>query len=705
MTIKCYIDFETRSAFDLKKGGAWEYALHPTTSIMCLAYAVDDKPVQLLTNVDADLWDDWQDGVAELEALARAPEVLFHAHNAQFEQCIWKHIMVAKLNCPPIPIERWRCTAAKAANMSLPRNLEDVGDVLRLPIQKDMDGNRVLMKLCKPRRGKFGGPIVFWEYEDCPDDFEKLYAYCKTDVETERLVDQALPDLTKREQRIWFLDQRMNFKGFHVDIPAIHQTTGFIERTISEMTQEFREIVRDDDLDTPNQVAKFRAWLADNGCELPDLQKATVGKVVKDETLPSHVRQALSLRLALSKISTSKYNAFLNRCSTTDHRVRDNFLYCAAITNRWGGRGVQVQNLPRGAVDSGEAIQCMLLDDYDWLKCLYPDLMEVYSSSIRGMIDAAPGKYLVAGDFNAIEARVNAWVAGQEDVLEIFRNGGDLYCEEASTTFDRPIAKANKYERSVGKVEVLALGYGGGIGAFGTMAKGYNVDLTPAYQTLWDSADIEEREKAVRAYEMYLSRTTDDDPLDEPNGLAADIIKQRWRVKNKAIASLWGQLEEAAIEAVLSGQKVEVGGYNGRPKIVYGMNGEHLICKLPSGSYIVYPFARVSMKETPWGEQKRTLSYRTNDSGNGYKFERTYTYGGKLCENIVQAIARDILADAMVRAEDEGWNTVLQIHDEIVTEESERTPEELEAIMSIVPPWADGLPIAVEAWKGERFKK
>jgi DNA polymerase len=734
-----HLDFETRSQLSVKDVGGWCYSRHPSTSILCAAFAVDDEPVELFTFQQRNRL------AGYLNKLAEDRESIFYAHNAFFEQCIWRNIMVPRYGFPEIPIERWRCTAAKAASMSLPRDLEGVGMALDLPIQKDKEGHRVMMKLSRPRPNRKrsqalltnmvlalenhpfkvavppkNGEVTFWEYDDCPEDFEKLYRYCVTDVETERLVDKALPSLNAREQKVWFLDQKINFRGVRADVAAIQQTLKFIDTTVSELTTEFQQIT---DLDSPSQVAKFRTWLEDEGVELPNLQAATVDKVLDVQMSDGNARRALEIRRQLSKISTKKYEAMLSRADMEDGRIRDILLYYAALTGRWGGRGIQPQNLPRGTVDSDVAISFIQSDDYHWFTGAYPDPMSAYSSCVRGMLTASPGHELYVADFASIEARVLPWLAGQESALEVFRNQGDPYCEEATGIFGRPITKKDKYERSVGKVSVLALGYGGGIGAFGAMARAYSMDLRPAYSILWPSATTDEQEKARSAYEFYLKRQEREenpDPLDMASGYASDIIKQRWRKKNSDVVAFWAALENAAVQAVLTGRKQTVGGpmqYRensigiplppvDQPVITYGMMGEHLLCKLPSGNCLVYPFAKVSIQETDWGARKSALTYKTQNEKN-YQYGRTFTYGGKLAENVTQAVARDLLADALLRLDAAGFDIVLHVHDEVVAESSEGAGRlvEYERVMSEVPTWAAGLPVAAEAWKGYRYRK
>lgn len=709
MNSRVHIDFETRSARSVKDCGAYTYARHPLTEITSIAFAVDNHPVRHIK--PQDLLDPTCESVAVLGALASNRSNTFVAHNAFFEQCIWKCIMVERFGAPEIPIDNWECTAAKAAYMSLPRDLAGAGKVCDLPIQKDEVGNKVMMKLAMPRKGRFGGDIVFWEYEDCPEDFERLYQYNIQDVETERLLDRVLPPLPAIEQKIWKIDQAINFKGIQVDTGAVQTVLGFIEKTVAELLNEFRELV-DYRMESPGQVAKLKEWLAEQGLSLADCRASTLDKVLGGDQIAPRIRRVLEIRRALSKISTSKYTALLDRVDSQDGRLRDILLYAAAITKRWGGRGVQLQNLPRGTIDSTVAIPHILTGDYEWLKGVYPDLMGVYSSCIRGMFIAPEGKELFVGDFSAIEAMVLPWLAGQESALEVFRQGGDIYIKDAAEIFGRPVAKSDKYERSVGKVGRLALGYNGSIGAYGSLARAYSLSLLPAYEHLWPTATEDEKVKARSAYNLYAKREAtneNDDPLSPDEGFAADIIKQRFRLANPKIVTFWGDLEDAAITAVLSpGTPYKVGGRDGRPAITFQMQGNSLFCFLPSGAYLVYPMARVSSKETDWGTTKQTLSYNTQNETN-YQF-RTYTYGGKLAENITQAVARDLLAAALIRLHEAGFEIVLHVHDEVVVEvelygDMDARLEEFNQIMATIPIWALGIPVKVESWRGKRYKK
>lgn len=699
--MRIHLDFETQSIVDIQKQGGVVYATHPSTKMLCAAWCEDDGPIHLVTTPS--------ELDTALKDYANNPSVEFAAHNAGFEISILQMLYDRMLiSFPPPSDDRWICTAAKAAWYSLPRKLEGVGKAMQLPLEKDMEGNKVMQMLCKPKRATKANSDMFWTPETNPGAYEKLYKYCVRDVEVERMVDSLLPDLTERERKVWVFDRKVNSRGVHVDLALVRRILEYRELTKEDLERQCYLMTG---VPKPSQHVALREWvnaaIGDQFEPLEDMQKQTLAVRIADKTLPENVIPILALREEHSKSSTSKLEAMERRVSA-DGRIRDMFLYCAAITKRWGGRGVQPQNLPRGVYKSDYAIRHLLNFDYDTFRMLYGKPMAVYSSCIRGCFVAGSGKDFIVADLNAIEARVVAWVAGERNVLEAFIQGRDVYCEEASTIFNRNVTKADGYERLVGKVSILALGYNGGINAFGTMCRAYSVDLAPAFESLWSTVSGDERTKAGLAYKMYRAKVEKGGikfPLPENEALVADIIKQRWRKKNATITNLWRECERAAIDAVLDKRPVTIGGFDGRPAITFYMNGSFLMVKLPSGTEIVYPFPKVSTQETEFGH-KQALSYRDVDDTT-FQFIRKFTYGGKLVENIVQCLSRDILVDGMLRAEHAGYPIVLHVHDEAVAEVDEGLGDvqAFETMLATTPEWANGLPLKAEGWRGKRYRK
>ena len=671
MTI-LHIDFETYSAADLPNCGLDNYASDPSTGVHCMGFAFNDEPVSL-----------WPlDGVQDvLEHIRSGGTVV--AHNAAFELAIWNKVCVTKLGWPALKPEQMRCTMAQAYAMSLPGSLDKASAALGVGQSKDMAGARVMMQLAKPRfyhepsnpdaryidsNGK-GLVPVFWKPEDHPAKFRKLYDYCKQDVEVERALDERMMQLSDVEQRLWVLDYKINQRGVHVDLPSINAAIKLVEtekaRLDADMLRTTSGVVG-----KCTEVQLLVKWIRSQGVELNGLAKADVlNALAADESaLPVNVRKALELRKEAAKSSTAKLLAMRDRASR-DGRVRGTLQYHGASTGRWAARGIQVQNFPRPRYGVGQAqVEDVIahLNDRDYIDIMHGPVLDALADSLRGFICAAPGNELIAADFNAIEARVLAWLAGEEKVLDVFRTGQDIYCHAATGIYNRPITKKDKDERQIGKVAVLALGYGGGVGAFQSMARVYGVKVADA---------------------------------------KADEIKVAWRESHKRIVRYWYDLEGAAINALELGVVCKAGPA-GR-QVAFVKKGSFLWCRLPSGRVLCYPYPQIKAVETPWGEQRNSLVFMSVN-GTTNKWEETKTYGGSLAENITQAVSRDLLAEALVRLEDNGFPVVMHIHDEAVVEiatGSQDAVHRVEQIIAQTPAWAEGLPVTAEGWQGKRFRK
>lgn len=698
-----HLDFESRSEADIWAVGAYEYSMHPSTEILCICYAVDDDPVFTITREHITAMDIFGDASClsplNLELLAADQTNIFTAHNAFFEQCMWQNIMVKKYGFPPIPIHRWRCSAAKASSHGLPKALDNAAKVLELAHQKDTEGKKIMLKLAKPRKPTKTNPA---KWNEDPEDFKKLYAYCVDDVETERCIDKALPDLNPTEQMVWFIDQYMNGNGVPVDRHLVTKAIEFAQVYSGRLNDELRHITAGA-VDRHSMRDRFLMWLATQGLVLPDFTESTVSKTYEARTdLPWHIRRALQIKLLLAKSSVKKYQAFAEATSA-DGRLRDILVYHSASTGRWGGKLVQLQNLPRGikGIDSDACADCISNLDMPMFEMMYPDVMGALSTSIRSVITAEEGKELFVADYSAIEARGIAWLAKQEDLLDVFRNGDCIYCKAASQIYGYECNKDdNPYERQVGKTAILALGYAGGIAAFGTMANSYKLDLEPLYDIVVPTASDEELSNAEQMYKMYASKATT--VLPYKSGIAADIIKQRWRKANPAIVEFWKEQEQGALEAVQQkGQLVQAG------RMYYQVVGDFLYCRLPSGRMLAYHHPEIKVTETAWGTEKAQLRYMTLDSQTK-KYIRVASYGGKLAENITQAVCRDIMAEAMIRTYNSGkYELIMTVHDEIVTQADPRAAsvDELCQIMCQVPKWCPDFPITAAGWHGKRYKK
>lgn len=659
-----HIDFETYSACELKTAGLDNYANDPTTGVHCLGWAFDDQPVAVL-GASSRWWPQLPDSIA---AHVRAGgEVV--AHNAAFEFAIWNKVCVPRYGWPLLSLIQLRCTMAQAYAMSLPGSLEQAALAAGITQKKDTVGARVMMQLAKPKADG-----TFWQPTDDTGKFAALYRYCAQDVEVERELDGRLMRLSAREQNLWMIDQVINQRGIRVDLPSIDNAIAMVEAEKARLDREMLKATGGA-VGKCTEVALLVQWIRNQGVAIEGLAKAEVLDALKTDDMPATVRKALLLRREAARSSTAKLRAMKERASA-DGRVRGCFQYHGSHTGRWAHRGVQPGNLPRPRKLSGDddanvrhiyAINDLIARNArDELDMLYGPVMDALADAVRGMIVPDPGHDLIAMDFSAIEARVLAWLAGEEKVLEIFRTHGKIYEHAAAGIYGKPIDAVSKAERQIGKVAVLALGYGGGVGAFQAMARAYNVRVEDAQ---------------------------------------ADEIKVAWREAHRRIVWYWHDLESAAINAVELGCVCK-SGPAGR-QISWKKAGSFLWCKLPSGRVLCYPYPSVKQIPAPWGELKPAL-HLWCVNGVTKKWEETSTYGGALAENITQAVARDLLAEGIARLEDADYRVVMHVHDEAVVEVRDDDADALhdvEAIMAEVPAWAEGLPIAAEGWRAKRYRK
>jgi len=693
-----HIDFETRSAADLEEVGLDNYARDPSTDVWCMGYAYDEGPVgRWIPGLPCPIFNKgWED-------------VRVVAHNAAFELAIWNEVMVKGYDWPGLKPEQMECTQAMAYAMALPGSLEKAAAAVGIKQQKDMAGHRLMLQMCAPKTVHTHSPGLGLSYptgytwHDEPDKLARLYEYCKQDVEVERELYKRLVRLSDKERKVWLLDYKINRRGVHVDVPAVKAMS---EMVLSEQDRLNTAIRRatDNAVGFTTEVARITKWVRAQGVEIDGLAKADVLDAL-DGDLPPAVRAVLKIRKEAGRSSTAKLNRIASRAGQ-DGRVRGIFQYHGAGTGRWAGRDVQPHNFPRPTLTPEEvdkAIGLIRAKEYGALQMIYGPPMSVAADCLRGTIDAAPGHDLLAGDFANIEGRVLAWLAGEEWKLQAFRDydtilsydekgkpvrkGPDVYKATYSKSFGVLIAAVDYVKRQIGKVEELAFGYQGGLGAWRTMEKAYP-----------DVPDM-----------------TDEQVED---------IKERWRDAHPSIVGYWHELEGAAISAVLSpGQKFTAGA-KGR-QVTYKKVGSFLWCGLPSGRALCYPYPKLQEIDTPWGEKKDALTYMTVVSASGIakaekiipdefasvEWQRVATYGGKLAENVTQACARDVLAEAMLRLDDAGFDIVMHVHDEVVVEIPERElagdgAESMFAnFMALTPDWAPGLPIAVETWRGRRYRK
>lgn len=673
--MKVSLDFETYSEAPLKETGAWVYAEHPSTDVICMGYAYGDQDPQL-----------WLPGMPLPDFVTHPENYELHAWNSFFEYCIW-HLC---LDWPAVPITQWHDSMARAAVMALPLSLGACAKVLCLPQdkQKDARGRYLIQRMCKPFRGERNRDVAW---------LTEFYEYCLQDVVVERAVGDMLLPLRQSERRVWELDQMINIRGVKLDHAEVANARVIITKETEALNAEVFELT-DGRLTDVGKREKVMEVCSDFGFHLTSYTKDFLARTLERDDLHPVVRRLLEIRQKTGKTSTAKY-ASMASVIADDGRVHGLLQYHAASTGRWGGRLVQPQNLPRPSIDDTDAaISLFLHQDPDLLTMLYDDAMETLSSCLRGMFVASEGNRLVVSDYSAIEGRVLAWLAGEQHTLKDYRDGKDQYKVCATWMFNKPYDAITKDERNAGKPADLGMGFGGGIGAFDQFAKIYQVDYNRLYDAMVPTATPDEIEKAHWSATNYLKRAAEPMPFD--HAVAADLAKQKWRRNRPATVEFWRDVETAAIAAVR-----EPGSRFAARGVTYCISPgakSFLSCKLPSGRCLFY--ARPSIK--PGTFDKPALHFWGVDSVTKQWCQQA-TYSGKLVENITQAVARDLLAAAMVRIENAGYPVVLSVHDELIADVPERFVDldEFNRIMCVLPAWAVGLPVASAGYVSQRYRK
>ena len=634
------LDFETRSALDLKKTGVYPYAAHVTTDVWCMAYSTAGREPRL-----------WRPGMPVPPEFREGRAMV--AWNANFERQIWNAVMVPRYGFPEIPLERWHCTMARALAMGLPGALDKAAEALGVAEQKDKEGHALMMRMAKPRRVQPDGTILWW---DDADRRGRLERYCQQDVRTELSIAERLMPLSESERQVWLLDQRINDRGVGLDLPLVNALTRLGGLAQADADRRMRELT-DGAVKQLTQAGALKTWLEGRGLFLDGVAKDDVRDALEGELDPV-VEEVLLLRQEAGGTSSRKLGAMAASVGRGS-RIRGMLAYHGASTGRWAGRLVQPQNLPRGSIKHKHLEPCLplvLAGNGRALELLFGSLHAVVPSSLRACFRADPGNTLYAGDYSQIEARVLPWLAGAEHVLDVFRSGKDIY---------QATADVMGVDRQIGKVAVLALGFQGGKGAFQSMAAIYGLKVSEA---------------------------------------EADDIKTKWREANPEAVRMWAEVQEQALRAVKHPDKMfhACGG-----KVGFRMEGpDWLVAILPSGRKLWYAKPHSVKKLTPWGREVDAL-HAWGVDGYSRKWAPYSLYGGLLTENLVQAVARDIMAGAMLRLERAGYPVVLTVHDEVVCETRRDfgTLDEFKATMTTTPKWAAGLPVKADAWTGERYRK
>lgn len=656
------LDFETKSRANLKKTGAYDYAADPSTEVLCTGYRIGTRKeiVDIETRVIENV--DW----LFLEALAD-PDIHLVAHNVFFEYVIVQLVIGRKF--PHIreatrDLKRWTCTAAMSRRMGLPGKLEHAAAALGLHTQKDMHGHQVMLKL-----SAYGEPEV--------GDMETLLQYCDTDVHVEAELFQLLPMLDAYERDVWENDIRMNLRGFMVDRTLVVKALEGIDRVKTWADKEIQRLTKGS-LKSARQRDAFLEYLVNRNYFLSDLTRYSVQAAFNDPDTPEDVKRLLELRMIASKSSTSKYVRF-EESSRVDGRIRDTMLYYGAHTGRQAAVRVQPHNLPKKPkhIDKDlvtEGLGHLGFGNFEAIESKFSNPNEFYSSAVKPMIIAEPGKELHIADFSTVEVRVLFWLARAKAGLEALQQGRDLYVEMAADIFKMPavdlqllVDQKDPYaddKRQLGKQTVLGAGFGIGVGGqkFQQTCKNYGLEI--------------------------------------PLALASEAILA-YRKRFPEVPKFWHQLEAAAIKAILEfGSTVQCGriSYQG---VRDRSNRRWLRCKLPSGRSIFYFSPEVHM-QAHGNIRNQVMVFSTYDSLKRCMV-RESTWGGKLTENVVQGTARDITMEAISRCDRNGFDPILAVHDAIITETPITRDDEPFDIIRQRPTWCPDIPIKIEHWTKVRY--
>ena len=635
------IDIETYSSNDLPSCGVYKYVEAEDFTILLFAYSVDGGPVTCCDFAQG------EELPEEILAALRDPKVVKTAFNAAFERiCISKYY-----GWPLMDPAQWRCTMVRAARMGLPLSLGQCGEVLKLADGKMKEGAALIRYFSCPTRKK-DGTIVRHLPSDAPDRWEVFVKYNIRDVE----VEQAILKIVRRlepadfDEELYTVDQLINDRGVMIDRQLVDNAARFDEEYKQHLLAEAQELSGMDNPNSPSQIKEYLQKVT--GQVFQSLNKKSLDDIEDSLKYWPKARKVLALRREMAKTSNKKYCA-MQQCVCSDGRIHGLLQFCgAARTGRWAGRLVQVQNLPQNHLqDLDYARNLVKAGDLEDFELNYGNPTQVLSELIRTAFIAKPGCTFHVCDFSAIEARVIAWLAGETWVLDVFRKGGDIYCATASQMFGVPVEKngANAELRQKGKIAVLALGYGGGVSAL----------------------------EAMGGSRMGLSQQEEKD------------IMLRWREANPKIVKLWKVIELAAIRAIQTGETITI-----NRGIEVGRHWGCLTIKLPSGRTICYPRASIGVERNDgWRGDHPIIEYEGLNQITK-KWEKIRTYGGKLTENVVQSIARDILGIVILRAYRESLNIVFHIHDEIIVEaEADQTLKDVETLFSEPISWCTDLPL------------
>ena len=680
-----YCDLETYSDIPIKYGS---HKYSEAAEVMLFAYAVDDGPVHVWDRTAGD------DMPAELRRHLDNPDVMTVWHNGgNFDTVILRKAMGLDL-----PLHRVTDTMITAYQHGLPGSLGALCDVFGIKGDeaKDKDGKKLIQLFCKPRPKSM--KLRRATAQTHPHDWNRFKKYAGSDILAMRQIHRKMPrwNCTANELALWRLDQAINRRGVQVDMELAHGAIEAVEIAKEELAGRAYDLTAGE-VESATKRDKLLQYICNSyGVTLPDMQSATLERRINDPDLPAPLRELLSIRLSATTSSTAKYKTLINNASS-DGRLRGLLQFCgAARTGRWAGRMWQPQNLPRPTLkpDAISAAVCAFKGRYADL--VLPDVMAAASSALRGCIIPGKGRKLCVSDLANIEGRKLAWLAGEEWKLEAFRRndagqGHDLYILAYAKAFGIAPEDVTDSQRQIGKVLELSMGYAGGVGAFVAMALAYGMDLEDLAAKARPSIPDDVWEEAAGLRQFLDGKGQKLSGLSEHVWLTMDCLKRLWRRAHPRIVQLWADVEKAARNAIL-----------GKASSCHGLRfdrkGAWLRIRLPSGRYLSYPSPRVEGKEISY---MGVCPYTR-------KWKRLKTFGGKLVENIIQAGARDVLAENMPAIEAAGYPIVLTVHDEVITEpkdESRYNAINLSSLLAMVPSWAPGLPLAAKGFDDYRYRK
>lgn len=693
MTI-LWFDCETYSECDLFAHGTHRYAEHPSTELIVAQWAIDDSEPKVL---------DCTDGEPELGELADAladESIVIVAHNSHFDRTLLRHVWGID-----VPVERWRDTMVKALAHGMPGALGKIGAVLGVNEDeaKDKKGRELVMLFAKPRPKNH--KLRRATRDTHPTEWAMFLSYAGQDVVAMRAIDRLLPSWNYRdghpELALWHLDQKVNDRGLAIDLDLAHSAIAAVAAEQTRLKAETNDAT-DGRVRSPSQRDELLSYiLLEHGVRLPDMSADTLRRRAEDPNLPDSVKLLINLRLEATKTSTSKYKTAV-KATSSDGRLRATQQFCgAARTGRVAHRLFQPGNMPRPSRGFDEAAQDLAIESLKLgtASMLHDDVMQLTADCIRGMIVAPPGRKLCIADLANIEGRVLAWLAGENWKLDAFREydagrGADIYKLAYARSFGADAAAVSKDQRQIGKVQELMLGYEGGVGAYLTGAATYGFDVADLAAAVHAATDPRTWRDTQGGFDWFKKKgLTYGLPLDQ--WTACRVLVDAWREAHPNTKALWSAIKEAFTLAVRRrGEVFTVGKH-----LKVRADGAWLRIRLPSGRYLCYL--------SPEVDAEGNCSFMGVDQYTK-QWKRIRTHGGKLVENVTQAVARDVLFYNAPAVEAAGYAIVLSVHDELLTETPD-TPEfssdALSALMSADPGWAKGLPLAAAGFETYRYRK